>query len=190
MVRGLCALAMLAALTGCTTWRESPLTSSRPAPLALEVGDATKTIDLSYRFSGDDQRWQEDAYRRLIVGVYERCGYLVHEVPWSSQPGQAARIRVGVVNMSNRAWLTPSWVTLGALPGYGKFSADITIDARANGFEARQVGSATAKSFVWLPVFWLFFTSRSIIQLQDEGVEEVILKSVVDLRRLKILLSP
>lgn len=183
---------MLFTLSGCVMWRETPLTTSQPKPISLDADNAAKTLDFSYKFSGDDERWQAESYKKLIIDVYEHCGYIVNEMPWSSQPGKAARIRVEVVNSASRAWLFfVTTMTLGAIPGYGRFSASVSIDAHANGVMTTHTGTSTSKSFVWLPLFWLYyFNSKPVIVLQDEGIEEIIKGSIVRLRDEKILLSP
>lgn len=183
-------LAVLA-LSGCTSWRaEEPLAGSSPPPLPLEVADAGKTVDLSYRYSGDDERWQTERCRRLVLGVYERSGYLVHEVPWAAQPGAAARVRVEVTNDSSRGWLYLAQFTFCALPGYGRFTTTFRSEARSAGSDVVFGGQTTAKSFVWLPLFWLSFTAKPIFALEAEGLEELVGRSIVELRERRILPSP
>ena len=190
--RGLCVVLLAAfALSGCTSWRaEAPLTGAQPPPLALEVDNAAKTVDLSYRFSGDDERWEADGCRQLVIGVYERSGYLVNQVPWATQPGQAARVRIAVAYSASRGWLYPSAATLGALPGYGQFTTIISSEARSAGVDVVFSGQTTAKSFTWLPLFWLYFGCEPIATLQREGIEELVGRSIIELREHKVLRSP
>lgn len=186
-------LALLAAtmlLTGCTTWRASPFTDAQPAPLPLAVDNAGKTIDLSYRFSGDDQRWADEGCRRLVVGVYERCGYLVNQVPWASQPGVAPRVRVEVVHVAERGWTYPSQITLAVLPGYARFATTVSVEASHGGAEARHAGEEVSKSFAWLPLFWLWFSARTVAELQSEGIEAIVRTAIVGQRERGILKSP